>query len=113
MQLLDGEPVPGPNAGVPCRRLFLLVEGADDVVDQAVIVGVEAEGASRLNDAQEIGDDHHERPGKEHNEQDALRGHALNLGLTAGRGAESARAGEDVSSGALVEPAGYLVLGFP
>jgi hypothetical protein len=55
----------------------VLVEGPDEVVDHAVIVGVEAERAQRLHDAQDIRDDHHERPGEEHNQQESLARHAL------------------------------------
>jgi hypothetical protein len=63
-----GEPVAGANARVPGGRLFLLVEGAGDVVDQAITVGIKTERGQRLHNPQHVGDDHHERPGKKHTE---------------------------------------------
>ena len=60
-KLAESELVALAYACIPGRRLVLLVEGGDDLVDHAVIVGVEAERAQRLHDAQDIRDDHHQR----------------------------------------------------
>ena len=81
----ESEPVAVADAGLPGRRVGLRVERAGDVVDQAVIVGVEAERTQRLHHAQQIRDDHHERPGEEHDEQESLARHALGpLGVWSG-----------------------------
>jgi hypothetical protein len=80
-KLAEGELVAVADAGLPRRRVGLRVKRPGDVVDHAVIVGVEAERTQGLHDAQDIRNDHHQRPGEEHNEQDALAGHALALGV--------------------------------
>src|SRR4249920_835527 len=48
-KLAESELVALAYACIPGRRLVLLVEGGDDLVDHAVIVGVEAERAQRLH----------------------------------------------------------------
>jgi len=40
--LMHGEPVADADACLPGGRVLFLFEGTDDVVDQAVIVGIEA-----------------------------------------------------------------------
>ena len=50
-------------------------ERAGDVVDQPVAVGVEPERTERLHDAHQIGHDHDQRPGENHDQRDAVSRH--------------------------------------
>lgn len=85
-KLAERELVALAYACMPGRRLVLLVEGGDDLVDHAVIVGIEAERAQWLHDAQDIRNDHRKRPGEEHDQQESLARHALGpLGVSSGQ----------------------------
>ncbi|MGB0057225.1 MAG: hypothetical protein WBQ20_10830 [Methyloceanibacter sp.] len=58
-RFLESEPIAGANGRVPCGRLFLLVEGAGNVVDQAITVGMKTEQGQWLHNPQHVRDDHH------------------------------------------------------
>jgi hypothetical protein len=60
--LLEIQAIPWTQARLKSRRGRFIREGPLHVGDEAVIVGVEAEGSERLNQAIKIGDDHHQRP---------------------------------------------------
>ena len=59
---IEVDPIAGPDPGSPGGRLALVVKRATDVVNQPVIIGVEAERPERLHHPGEIGDDHRQPP---------------------------------------------------